>query len=182
MTITSGGDLPAAADSALDATLTAEAERLRMAMIKLRRQVHRQDTPGLSIELYSALATVVFRGGLSVGELALAEHLPPSAATRLADRLEEAGLVVRRRDAPDRRAVILEATPEGCRLLEERRRTGNAWLARRLGRLSPEQRATVARALDVLEGVLLRDLDPAELPAAGPVEPESVAAQTGAGR
>ncbi len=175
MAATSGG-LPAVPGPSLEPALAADAERLRMAMIKLRRQVHRQDTPGLSIELYSALATVVSRGGLSVGELALAEHLPPSAATRLADRLEEAGLVLRRRTAADRRAVLLEATPEGCRRLDERRRTGNAWLARRLGRLSPEQRATVRRALDVLEGVLLRDLDPTDLPAADWGEPQPVAA------
>jgi DNA-binding MarR family transcriptional regulator len=37
--------------------------------------------------------------------------------TRLLDRLEKRGLVVRRRDARDRRVVLSRITPEGLRLL-----------------------------------------------------------------
>lgn len=155
---------PPSADPA-EAQLTADAERLRLLVMKLRRQLHRQTTPGLTIELYSALATVVKGGTLSLGDLAEAEHLPPSAVTRLVDRLEEAALLVRRPNPSDRRSIILEATPEGVRRLEERRRTGNAWLTRRLARLTPEQSAVVRRALEVLEGVFLADLDAWELPA-----------------
>jgi DNA-binding MarR family transcriptional regulator len=39
--------------------------------------------------------------------------------TRLLDRLEEAGLVVRTRDTEDRRMVLARITPAGRRLLEE---------------------------------------------------------------
>ena len=149
-----------------DPELTGEAERLRMVMIRIRRQLHRRDTVGLSIELYSALATVVFRQGLSMGELAQAEHLPPSAATRLVDRLEGAGLVVRRPNSRDRRGVLLEATPEGRQRLAERKRTDNLWLAGRLGRLTREQRSTVIQALDALEAAVLRDPPSGEVAAA----------------
>ncbi len=161
-----------------DPELTGEAERLRMVMTRLRRQLHRRDTGGLSIELYSALATVVFRNGLSMGELALAEHLPPSAATRLVDRLEEAGLVLRRPNSRDRRGVLLEVTPEGRQRLAERKRTDNLWLADRLGRLTREQRATVSQALDALEAAVLRDPHSSEVPAADsstPALPEPLA-------
>jgi DNA-binding MarR family transcriptional regulator len=154
-----------------DSGLTGEAERLRLVMIRLRRQLHRRDTLGLSIELYSALATVVFRKGLSMGDLALAEHLPPSAATRLVDRLEEAGLVVRRPNSRDRRGVLLEATAEGRQRLAERRRIDNIWLADRLGRLTREQRSTVSRALDALEAVVLRDPHSSEVTADPPSTP-----------
>ena len=150
------------------ARLTAGADRLRMVMIRLRRQLHQQDTPGLSVALYSALATVVKRGELSIGDLAEAEHLPPSAVTRIVDRLEEAGLVTRQPNPLDRRGGNIRPTPAGGDLMDERRRTSNLWLARRLARLTPEQRGVVDRALDLLEGVVLQDLGPWELPAAGP--------------
>jgi DNA-binding MarR family transcriptional regulator len=155
-----------------DPELTGEAERLRMVMIRLRRQLHRRDTLGLSIELYSALATVVFRRGLSMGELALAEHLPPSAATRLVDRLEEAGLVLRRPNSRDRRGVLVEATPAGRQRLAERKRIDNIWLAGRLGLLTPDQRSTVSRALDALEAAVLRDPQTSEATADPPSPPD----------
>ena len=155
-----------------DPELTGEAERLRMVMIRLRRQLHRRDTLGLSIELYSALATVVFRRGLSMGELALAEHLPPSAATRLVDRLEEAGLVLRRPNSRDRRGVLVEATPAGRQRLAERKRIDNIWLADRLGRLTRAQRSTVSRALDALEAAVLRNSQTSEATADPPSPPD----------
>ncbi|HYA00344.1 MAG TPA: MarR family transcriptional regulator [Candidatus Binatia bacterium] len=138
-----------------DPELTAEAERLRVVMIKLRRQLHRQDSPGLSVALYSALATVVSRGELSIGDLAEAENLPPSAITRIVDRLEEAGLVERRPNPRDRRGVHVAPRAEGRQRLEERRRTANAWLARRLARLTAAQRVDLGQALDLLEEVVL---------------------------
>ncbi len=58
-----------------------------------RRQVRRQGPTELTISQFSALATGVVRAGpLGVGQLAEAEVLPSPAVTRLADKLEEAGL------------------------------------------------------------------------------------------
>ncbi len=130
------------------------AGRLRMAMVRLGRQLRRQDPPGPSITLYSALATIAAQGELSIGDLAEAERLPSSAATRLADKLEEAGLVERRRNPADRRGVNLTVTAGGQALLDDHREQGNIWLARRLAGLSRSQRATLAEALGVLEALL----------------------------
>jgi DNA-binding MarR family transcriptional regulator len=137
-------------------------------MTRLRRELHRVDSPGLSPVLYSALATAATRDEMSIGELADREHLPASAATRIIDRLEEAGLVERRANPRDRRGVNLALTPEGRHVLAERRRSVNAWLARRLARLTAEQWSVVSTALDLLEGVALRDLETWELPDAPP--------------
>ncbi len=108
----------------------------------------------MSIALYSALATVAAHGELAIGELADAECLPSSAATRATDHLEEVGLVERRRNPIDRRGVNVAITPEGRVFVDEQRRKGNAWLADRLGRLGRTQRATLAEALDVLEALV----------------------------
>jgi MarR family transcriptional regulator, transcriptional regulator for hemolysin len=54
---------------------------------------------------------------LSLGQLGADLALAPPSMTRLADRLEERGLIERRRDDEDRRKVLAELTPEGRRLV-----------------------------------------------------------------
>ena len=130
------------------------ADRTRVAMIRLGRQLRRQDPPGPSISWYSALATIAAHGELPIGALAEAERLPSSAATRLADRLEEAGLVERRRHPTDRRGVNLAITPYGREVLDQHRQKGNAWLAARVARLNRSERATLAAALGLLEALV----------------------------
>ena len=141
------------------AATSALADRLRVTLIRLGRQLRRQDPPGLHITLYSALAIVAYRGELALGELAEAEHVPSSAATRIADKLEAAGYAIRKPNPRDRRGVNLAITPAGRRMVDERRKQGNAWLAGRLTRLDDGQRRALADALDVLDTVLLFDDD-----------------------
>jgi DNA-binding MarR family transcriptional regulator len=109
------------------------------------------DPSELTIAQFSALATVVRSGPLGVGQLAEIEGLPSPAATRLADKLEEAGLLARRTNPADRRGVQLEATSKGVQVLERRAQIGNAWLAEQLSALSKSDRLAVERAIYVLE-------------------------------
>lgn len=51
---------------------------------------------------------------MTIGELARAIHLSPGAATALVDRLEKAGLAVRRPDPTSRRRVLVTPTGEGA--------------------------------------------------------------------
>ncbi|MBO0816924.1 MAG: hypothetical protein J2P30_17505, partial [Actinobacteria bacterium] len=51
-------DPVALADSAALADPAALADRLRLGLVRLSRQLRRQDPPGLSVTLYSALAAV----------------------------------------------------------------------------------------------------------------------------
>lgn len=142
--------------------LPALAERLRLAMIRLSRQLRRDDPSELSIAQVSALASVVHAGPLGVGQLAELEGLPSPAATRLADKLEAAGLVVRRANPGDRRGVQVVATAAGVDLLARRARAGNARLAERLAALSDSDRWALERAVAVLESLA------AERPATDP--------------
>jgi len=129
------------------------AGRLRLSMIRLSRQLRRHEPSALTIAQLSALATVARSGPLGVGQLAEIEGLPSPAATRLADKLEEAGLVTRRANPTDRRGVHLVATAEGAALLARRENVGNAWLAERLGALSMPDRLALERAVAVLESL-----------------------------
>jgi DNA-binding MarR family transcriptional regulator len=53
----------------------------------------------------------------SLGQLGAELALAPPSMTRLVDRLEERGLIGRRRDADDRRKVVATLTDEGRQLL-----------------------------------------------------------------
>jgi DNA-binding MarR family transcriptional regulator len=129
------------------------ASRLRLSMRRLGRQLRRHDPYELTIAQLSTLATVVRCGPLGIGRLAEIEHLPSPAATRLADRLEEAGLVARRANPADRRGVHVAATAAGRELLARREQAGNAWLAERLTALGDEDRRALELAVTVLEAL-----------------------------
>ena len=55
----------------------------------------------------------------SLGQLGAELALAPPSVTRLVDRLEERGLIERRRDDDDRRKVLANLTTEGRRLVGE---------------------------------------------------------------
>ncbi|MFQ3582643.1 MAG: MarR family transcriptional regulator [Chloracidobacterium sp.] len=59
--------------------------------------------------------------------------------TRLLDRLEHKQLVIRRREATDRRVVKAILTPDGLDLVNRLDQPVQAWHAERLGRLSPAE-------------------------------------------
>lgn len=129
------------------------AGRLRLSMIRLSRQLRRYDPSELTIAQLSLLASVVRAGPIGVGQLAEIEALPSPAVTRLADKLEEAGLVTRRANPADRRGVHLLATVAGEQLFARRLEAGNAWLAGHLGALSVDDRVALGRAVGILESL-----------------------------
>jgi DNA-binding MarR family transcriptional regulator len=72
----------------------------------------------LSPQQHQALLAIRgFGGKLTVGDLAERLAIKPHSAVGMADRLVEAGLVVRQASARDRRQVVLSLTPAGQRKL-----------------------------------------------------------------
>jgi DNA-binding MarR family transcriptional regulator len=71
--------------------------------------------------------------------------------TRVIAALEERSLVIRAPHPTDRRQVTLTVTAEGRELVYQLRRLREAWLARRLRELSPQERATLRAAAPILE-------------------------------
>lgn len=132
-------------------TSYALAGRLRVSMIHLSRQLRRRGPSELTIAQLSALAAVVNFGPLSVGQLAEMEGLPSPAATRLADKLEEADLIERRANPEDRRGIHLLVTAEGRELIDRRAQASTTWLAERLAALSESDHRALERAVTVIE-------------------------------
>jgi len=129
------------------------AARFRQALMPLVRQLRTQVPEGMTPSLMSALATVAREGPIALGDLAAAEKVTPPMATKLANGLEERGLVERLPCTDDRRVVRVAVTGEGRALLDRAQRRRDAWLAARFAGLSDEERAAVAAVVDVIEQV-----------------------------
>ena len=131
------------------------ADRLHSAAIHLLRRLRTEDdASGLTAPRLSALSVIVFRGPLTLGELAAAEQVRPPTISRLVRELEREGLVRRTGDATDRRIHRVEATAAGSRLLHAGRHRRVAVLAESLRALAPAERRQLENAAGVLERVV----------------------------
>jgi DNA-binding MarR family transcriptional regulator len=135
------------------------AARLRVANARLMRVLRQNDGTGLGPTLIAALATVAREGPLTLGELAAAEQVAPPTITKVAGKLVDEGLAVRRVDETDRRIVRLEVTDAGIRQLEANREKRMTWLAERLERCSPDELACLSAAADVIVRLIARPED-----------------------
>jgi DNA-binding MarR family transcriptional regulator len=138
------------ADAGLATTLRISVSRLAR-RLRVERTVPGQAEPVLSDTQFAALATLEKHGAMSPGELAGHERVQPPSMTRVIAALEEWQLVTRAAHASDRRQVVLTVTPAGRALVAKARRRRDAWLARRLNELTPQERATLRAAAPILE-------------------------------
>jgi DNA-binding MarR family transcriptional regulator len=130
------------------------APRLRWSITRMARRLRQEAGTDLGPSQVAALATVDRHGPFSPSELADIERIKRPTATRIVRHLEVAGLVERIRDPDDGRASILSITSEGRSHLRRLRERKTAYLARRLGDMSAEDRRTLERAAELLEGML----------------------------
>jgi DNA-binding MarR family transcriptional regulator len=130
------------------------APRLRWAITRMARRLRQEAGTDLGPSQTAALATVERHGPLSPSELAELERIKRPTATRILRHLEEAGLVERVKDPDDGRGSILTVTPDGRAHLKRLRARKTAYLASRLDKLPAEDRRTLERAAELLEGML----------------------------
>src|SRR4051794_27229888 len=130
------------------------AHRLRPVLTRLARRMRQEASGDLSPTQGAALATIDCHGPLTPSELALRERIQRPTATRVLARLEEAGLIARTADPADRRSSLITSTAPGHALLDVVRDRKDAYLARQLEKLPPEDLAALERAAGILERVL----------------------------
>ncbi|MFI1886805.1 MarR family winged helix-turn-helix transcriptional regulator [Streptomyces jumonjinensis] len=105
----------------------------------------------LSFTTLSVLDTLASGGGpMRLTELARTEQVSQPGITQLVTRLERDGLVERRPDPGDGRAVLVHITEAGRRIGRSRRRDRTRQLAPLLARLTPGERQAITRALPAL--------------------------------
>ncbi|TMK68597.1 MAG: MarR family transcriptional regulator [Actinobacteria bacterium] len=127
------------------------AAQLRMAILRTARRLRQEAGVDLGPALIAALGTVERHGPLTPSELADLERVKRPTATRMVNRLEAEGLIVRARDPADGRSSLVSASPRGLELLRRLRKRRTAYLARRLRELDPDEVAALARAAEILE-------------------------------
>jgi DNA-binding MarR family transcriptional regulator len=130
------------------------AARLRFAIVRSARRLRQEAVraeggPELSPTLTAALSTVDAHGPLTPSEL-----VRRPTATRTVASLERLGLVGLTADPDDGRIRRVAATAEGRALLRRLRTRKNAYLARRLAVLDPDELEVLERAADILERIL----------------------------
>ena len=94
---------------------------LRTAAVVQRHISQVVDGSGITIQQYNVLRILRGAGSAGLPTLAIRDRMIEEAAgiTRLLDKLETAGHVVRERSTPDRRQVLCHITPAGLRLLTQ---------------------------------------------------------------
>ena len=139
-----------ASDEALD-QLGAE---LRVAAFRLTRRLRIESRVD---EATDSQLTVLMRlgrtGPSTPGALAEFEGVSPPSMNRTVNVLEAAGYVRRVDDPADGRRVIVEITEAGAELVGTVRRRRNDWMKAELTGLGEADRATLARAIELLDGM-----------------------------
>ena len=149
--MTSGGAGPAPPgpadpgdDEPLSDALLAVARQLR------EKSVERLASWDITPAQLRALRTLARHETMRLSELSDHLQVAPRTATEVVDALQARGLVRRRADPADRRAILVEVTERGAGTLSEIRATRGTEAGRIFGRLSPAEHAELARILSKL--------------------------------
>ncbi|MQY34567.1 hypothetical protein SRB17_25370 [Streptomyces sp. RB17] len=129
------------------------------------RMTARLEEHGLSVAGFDVL-TALRRSGapyrLTAGQLAASGLISSAGVTLRLDRLEKDGLLVRERDAEDRRVVYSRLTEAGLKKVDEVFAEHLENERRMLGELSPAERRQLARLLSKLEHSIVGSEDAAD--------------------
>jgi DNA-binding MarR family transcriptional regulator len=94
-----------------------------------------------------AMRVLSRHGTMRLSELSDHLRIAPRSATEVVDALESRGLAERRPDPADRRATLVELTEQAASVLDAIRAARGTEAERLFGRLSPADRAELARIL-----------------------------------
>jgi DNA-binding MarR family transcriptional regulator len=103
-----------------------------------------------SFSTLSVLHTLARGGPMRLTDLLATEQLKQPALTSLVAKLEQDGLVKRRPDPSDGRAMLLSLTSEGRQIVRSRHANRVAQLTRLVEQLTDDERAVLADSMPVL--------------------------------
>ena len=102
---------------------------------------------GLSLTEFAVLEVLLHKGALPIGEIGDRVLLASSSMTYVIDKLEQRGLLRRRRSEEDRRALLAELTPEGRTKIETVFPEHAALIRDLMDDLTPEEKRRTATVL-----------------------------------
>jgi DNA-binding MarR family transcriptional regulator len=129
---------------------------LRTAAVVQRHLSQVVEASGITIQQYNVLRILRGAGTVGLPTLAIRDRMIEEAAgiTRLLDKLETAGFVVRERSTPDRRQVLCHITPTGLRLLTQLDEPVDAANERAITMLDDSEKATLTELLGAVRAGL----------------------------
>lgn len=131
------------------------ADSLTRTLRVFRRLLHEEaKAHELTQAQYNAMRYLIASGDRRMSDLAAFLELTNGATTSLIERIEARGLVTRKLDPEDGRAVLVSVTPDGQRLGEEMRRNVEASLLRAFERLKLPERHMAVGGLEALADAL----------------------------
>ncbi|WP_439590819.1 MarR family winged helix-turn-helix transcriptional regulator [Microbacterium sp.] len=137
--------------------LSREASDLRIATFRLARRMRTQRAvDSMSDGQFAVLAALFVHGPHTLGELAERERVSAPAMNRTVNCLQEPGYLSRSADENDGRKVVIALTDEGRAVVDETARRRDAWVEEALADLSPDERATLAQAAEIMQRMVAR--------------------------
>ena len=129
---------------------------LRTAAVVQRNLAQVVEEHGITIQQYNVLRILRGAGDAGLPTLAIRDRMVEEAAgiTRLLDKLETAGHVVRERSTPDRRQVLCHITPSGERLITALDGPMDVANQRAGANLDDEERAQLVELLGAVRAAL----------------------------
>jgi DNA-binding MarR family transcriptional regulator len=140
-----------AARRARRADAVEEATALRVALVRIHRQLRSRSINEVTPSQASALARIEQIGPSRLGVLAEAEGTTAATMCRVVDSLEQRGLITRVADPLDGRASHVQLSDQGGALLTDLRARSTEVLRGALAELSVTERKSIAQAIPVLE-------------------------------
>jgi len=129
------------------------ASQLRVSVMRLARRLRNERNPDnpLGVGSISVLGLLLRHGESTVGQLAAHERVQPPSMTRTVSFLVDEGYAVRRPSETDGRSTLVEISDTGREILLADRRRRDAWLARQLKDLTPEERELLREVVPLIE-------------------------------
>lgn len=118
---------------------------------------------GLSMPQFGILMQLHYRGNCGVSDISNRFDITSAAASQLVDKLVQSSLIQREEDPSDRRAKLLNLTDKGKELIQQGIEERYRWVDQLAEKLTVEERAKVAEALNILtQAAKVLEAEPAQ--------------------
>ncbi|MEI5582913.1 MULTISPECIES: MarR family winged helix-turn-helix transcriptional regulator [unclassified Agromyces] len=132
-------------------TIAEQSTTLRMSTLRLARRLRAERVdPSLSDGQFAVLGWLHKHGPMTLTQLAERERVSAPSMNRTVNCLQDVGYLVREADEADRRRSNIRLTDAGRDIVTTTLKQRDAWLTTRLRELPKEDRATLARAAELM--------------------------------
>lgn len=129
----------------------------------MRERSHFAKAIGLSMPQFGILMQLHYRGNCGVSDISNRFDITSAAASQLVDKLVQSSLIQREEDPSDRRAKLLNLTDKGKELIQQGIEERYRWVDQLAEKLTVEERAKVAEALNILtQAAKVLEAEPAQ--------------------